>query len=88
MTLSEPLSIVLASLIAAAVSIFIYWRQSRSPMRQRRTVDQWQRYAQQLSDRKDAQTERTIGYLEATIENQARTIAELQAEVRGGGRHD
>lgn len=89
MTLSESAAVVVAAVIGAfgsgGVSLFIYWRQTKSPRYQRRVKDAWQKQAEQLDERLRHQYERQITYLEAQIEKRDR---EEQSRRDRGSPHE
>ena len=86
MSLSEPVAVVIGSLIAAMGSGgATVWIGRRKP--KRATPDRVQtaleKRAKELDDRLAAQYEKRIAYLEAQCENRDRTIADLQKQLRG-----
>lgn len=91
MGLTDAAAVIYSALITAglggAVSLFIWYRQNRSPRRQRRVKDVWQKQAEVLDDRLTKQWAQQLADKDSQIAYLKQQL-EARDNARGGNAHD
>lgn len=81
--MSQASAAIIAALIGGAVSILIVYLQANVRPKRRERRNAAEAYARELNQLLAAQYESRVAYLEATVEERDRRIAQLEAVLDG-----